>query len=144
MIITIAIPSHDNYSKQKNFFLINFFTAIAIIISCLGLFALATFSAEQRTKEIGIRKVLGASVNNISRLITVDFLFLVVPAILLAWPVSWYFMDRWLRNFAFHTDTGWWPFILSGLSAFVMFLVTVNYLARKAASANPIESLRYE
>lgn len=136
---------NQNYIKESKMLTIfGYFTLLTIIISCLGLFGLASYTTEQRTKEIGIRKVLGASVNNISRLITTDFLFLVVPAILLAWPVSWYFMDRWLRNFAFHTDTGWWPFILSGLAAFVMFLLTVNYLARKAASANPIESLRYE
>jgi putative ABC transport system permease protein len=124
--------------------IINSFTLIAIFISCLGLFGLATFSAEQRTKEIGVRKVLGASVLNLTSLLSKDFLKLVTIAIVIATPVAWWSLNNWLRQFTYRIDISWWMFALAGFIAVFIALFTVSFQAIKAAMANPIKSLRTE
>ncbi len=120
------------------------FSALAIGIACLGLFGLAAFTAEQRTKEIGIRKVLGASVSGIIALLSKDFVKLVLLANFIAWPVAYFAMSKWLQNFAYRIDLGWWVFALAGLAALFIALLTVSVQAVKAALANPVNSLRYE
>ncbi|MFQ5630395.1 MAG: FtsX-like permease family protein, partial [bacterium] len=117
---------------------------LAVIIACLGLFGLAALAATQRTKEIGIRKVLGATVANVVTLLSKDFVKLVLLANLIAWPVAWYAMNRWLENFAYRIEIGWWVFALAGGLALVIALLTVSTQAIRAALANPVESLRYE
>ena len=119
-----------------------YFVSIAILISCLGLFGLATFSAERRRKEIGIRKVLGASVNSLTLHLSKDFIKLVLVAIVIAWPVAWYGMTRWLAHFAYKIDIAWWVFGLEGLLAVVIALLTVSFQSIKAALADPVKSLR--
>jgi len=120
------------------------FAALAIFISCLGLLGLAMFSAEQRVKEIGIRKVLGASVNQVVTLFSTEFIKLVVIAFLIAGPVASYFMYNWLQHFAYHISISWWMFFVAGLLAISIALLTVSFLAIKAAIANPVKSLRSE
>lgn len=117
---------------------------IAIIISCLGLLGLVSLITLQRTKEIGIRKVLGASVTQITTLLSRDFLKLVFVAIIIASPVAWYAMNVWLENFAYRINISWWMFALSGLLAVIIALITVGFQAVKAALANPVYSLRTE
>jgi len=124
--------------------IINSFTIMAILISCLGLFGLAAFSAEQRKKEIGVRKVLGASVLGIVQLLSKDFVRLVMIAIIIATPVAWWAASKWLDAFAYKTDISWWIFALAGLLAVFIALFTVSFQAIKAAVANPIKSLRTE
>lgn len=120
------------------------FAFFAIFISCLGLFGLASFTAEQRTKEIGIRKVLGASAGNIIIYLTKDFSKWVLAANAIAWPVAYFTMQKWLQNFAFKTDVGLWVFVLSAALSFAITLMTVGYQSAKAALANPADSLRHE
>jgi len=120
------------------------FALLAIVISCLGLFGLASFTNLQRTKEIGIRKVVGASLNNILVMLVKDFTKWVLLANLIAWPVAYYLMNEWLQDFAYRTELSWWIFILSGGIALLIALFTVSSQAIKAAVANPIESIRYE
>jgi len=120
------------------------FALLAIIISCLGLFGLAAFTAEQRTKEIGIRKVLGASVAGIVSLLSGDFIKLVLWAIVIACPIAWWAMDNWLTDFAYRISVEWWMFAGAGMAAVVIALATVSFQAIRAASANPVESLRDE
>lgn len=124
--------------------IINSFTLIAILISCLGLFGLATFTAEQRTKEIGIRKVLGANVMHITTMLSRDFVKLVIIAIVLAAPLAWWGMSKWLEDFAYRVDIQWWMFAMAGLGAIVIALFTVSFQAIRAAFANPVDSLRSE
>ena len=124
--------------------IINSFTLMAILISCLGLFGLATFSAEQRHKEIGIRKVLGASVTGIVQLLSKDFLKLVIIAFAIATPIAWYAMDKWLQAYAYRISLSWWMFALSGLIAVFIALFTVSFQAIKAALTNPVKSLKTE
>ena len=124
--------------------IINSFTLMAIVISCLGLFGLAAFSAEQRNKEIGIRKVLGASVTGIVRLLSKDFLQLVIISFVIATPIAWYAMDKWLQAFAYRVPISWWMFALAGLMALFIALFTVSSQAIKAALANPVKSLKTE
>lgn len=124
--------------------LISAFTSLAIIISCLGLLGLVVFSVEQRTKEIGIRKVLGASVSGIVALLSKDFVKLVFIAIVIASPLAYWAMDRWLDNFAYRIAIQWWMFVLAGLMAVVIALLTVSWHAIRAALANPVKSLRDE
>jgi putative ABC transport system permease protein len=121
-----------------------FIAIIAIFISCLGLFGLASFSCEQRTKEIGIRKVLGASITNVMVMLTKDFTKWVLLANIIAWPIAWYVVNKWLQNFAYRIDMTIWPFILAGFSALAIAIGTVSWQAIKAATANPVESLHYE
>jgi putative ABC transport system permease protein len=117
---------------------------MAIVISCLGLFGLAAFSAEQRTKEIGTRKVLGASTMVIVRLLSGDFVRLVVIAFVVATPVSWWAMHQWLQAFVYKVDLQWWMSALDGAAAILIAVATVSFQAIKAALANPIKSLRSE
>src|SRR5690606_15630528 len=105
------------------------FALLAIVIACLGLFGLATYMAEQRTKEIGIRKVLGASINNIVAMISKDFLMLVAIACIIAFPIAWYAMTKWLANYSYRIDMEWWIFLASGLATFVIALLTVSLLS---------------
>lgn len=124
--------------------IINSFTLMAILISCLGLFGLAAFSAEQRKKEIGIRKVLGASVAGLAKLLSKDFLKLVGISILIATPVAWWAMNKWLQSFSYRVAISWWMFGLAGVIAIMIALITVSLQAIKAATANPVKSLRTE
>ena len=124
--------------------IINAFTLIAICISCLGLFGLAAFSAEQRNKEIGIRKVLGASVTGIVELLSKDFLKLVLIAFLIAIPIAWWAMNKWLQGFAFRIQISWWMFAIAGFATVLIALFTVSSQAIKAALSNPVKSLRSE
>ena len=117
---------------------------ITIFISCIGLFGLAMFSAETKTREIGIRKVLGASVANIAMMLSKDFAILIIVAALVASPVAWYFMNRWLDGFAYRITMPWWVFLLGGLSALVIALAAVSYQSVRAALMNPVKSLRAE
>ncbi len=120
------------------------FALLAIIIACLGLFGLATYIAEQRTKEIGVRKVLGASVINIVRMLSTDFVKLVMLSFVIATPISWWFMTKWLEDFAYKVDLSWWIFAATGIIALVIALFTLSFQAIKAAIANPVDSLRSE
>jgi len=117
---------------------------LAIIISCLGLFGLASYSAEKRIKEVGIRKVLGASLKNIVLMLSRDFLKYVLIAILIAWPLSWIAVHRWLQDYAYRINISWWVFVMAGSLAMLIALVTVSFQAIKAAIANPVKSLRTE
>ncbi|MDB5091136.1 MAG: FtsX-like permease family protein, partial [Mucilaginibacter sp.] len=141
--------SEDEYNKLYNSEQIvsklsDAFAFLAIFISCLGLLGLAMFTAEQRTKEIGIRKVLGASVVSLFTLMSSEFLVLVIIALLIAIPVASYAMDYWLRSFAYHTPVQWWIFALSGVLIVLIALATISFQAIKAALINPIKSLRSE
>ena len=120
------------------------FSVLAILIACLGLFGLITFAAEQRFKEIGIRKVLGASVSDVSVMLSKDFLKLVVIALLIAFPIGWWTMNKWLQGFAYRITISWWIFFLAGAVAILIALVTVSFQAVKAAMVNPVNSLRSE
>lgn len=131
-------------SEQRTASLFNVFAVIAIAISCLGLFGLATYTAQVKTKEIGIRKVLGASVVNITNLLAREFIILVLIAFIIATPVSLWLMNQWLQDFAYRTNISWWIFLITGLSALGIALLTVSFQALKAALANPVESLRTE
>jgi putative ABC transport system permease protein len=115
-----------------------------IFIACMGLFGLATYAAEQRVKEIGVRKVLGATVFGLTSLLSKDFLKLVVIAILIAFPIAWWGTNKWLQEYAYHINVEWWVFVLSGFLAVVIALLTVSFQAIKAAIANPVKSLRTE
>lgn len=120
------------------------FAILAIFISCLGLFGLASFMAEQRTKEIGVRKVLGASVPGIVVLLSKEFTKWVLIANIIAWPVAYYFMNKWLQDFAYRIKFGIEIFVFSAVLALIVALITVSYQSIKAGLANPVESLRYE
>jgi len=120
------------------------FAALAIIISCLGLFGLATYTAERRIKEIGVRKVLGAGVTGITTLLSKDFLQLVVVACLVAFPFAWWIMHNWLQHYEYRIEISWWIFFAAGVSAILIALVTISFQSIKAAMANPIKSLRTE
>ena len=120
------------------------FAVLTILIACLGLFGLATYMAEQRTKEIGVRKVLGATVTNIVNMLSKDFLKLVIISAVFAAPLGWWAMNKWLEDFAYRADIGWWVFAIAIAVAVVVALVTVSYQAIKAAIANPVKSLRTE
>jgi putative ABC transport system permease protein len=124
--------------------LASFFAALAILISCLGIFGLASFVAEQKAKEIGVRKVLGASVFTLWKMLSGDFLLLVAISLLIAIPTSFYFMNGWLGKYEYRTEISWWVFVVAGLGALLITLATVSYQAIKAALANPVNSLRTE
>lgn len=131
-------------SEERIGKLAGFFAVLAIFISCLGIFGLASFVAEQRTKEIGVRKVLGASIYTIWRLLSKDFLLLVTLSFLLAGPLAWYFMHNWLNDYEYRTAISWWIFAVSCGGALLVTLATVSFQAIKAAMANPVKSLRSE
>jgi putative ABC transport system permease protein len=128
--------------KESNILII--FSCIAIFIACLGLFGLSAFTITQRVKEIGIRKVLGATTGSIVELISKDFLLLVVIAAVIAFPVAWYAMHHWLQNFAYRIDIAWWVFILAGIIAIVIAFATISFQAIKVATSNPVKNLRSE
>ncbi|HMG66680.1 MAG TPA: ABC transporter permease [Chitinophagaceae bacterium] len=130
--------------EAKTAWLVNAAMLITIFISCMGLFGLAMFTAERRTKEIGIRKVLGASAMNIISMLSRDFVRLVFISILIASPIAWYFMNQWLQDFVYRINIGWTVFLLAGCSAIFIALLTVSFQAIKAAMANPVKSLRTE
>ncbi|RYG44348.1 MAG: FtsX-like permease family protein, partial [Chitinophagaceae bacterium] len=139
----------DEFSKkfeaeERISTLSSLFALLAIIISCLGLFGLASFVAEQRTKEIGVRKVLGASAWNIWSLISKDFVALFMISFLISAPVAYYFMDNWLQNYAVRTPLSWWIFALGGMGTLILILCTVSFQALKAAMVDPVKSLRTE
>jgi putative ABC transport system permease protein len=117
---------------------------LAIIVSCLGLFGLASYSAERRFKEIGIRKVLGASVPGVVALLSQQFVGLVIMANVIAWPVAWLALSRWLQDYAYRVNISWWVFAVAGIASLLIALITVSAQAIKAAIANPVKSLRTE
>jgi putative ABC transport system permease protein len=136
---------HRNYEKEERTSrVISYFTLIAIVIACLGLFGLAAFSAEQRTKEIGIRKVLGASISNVATLLSKDFIKLVMIALTISLPFGWFVMNQWLQDFAYRISISWWMFLIAGVVAVLIALITVSFHAMKAAVSNPVKSLRSE
>ena len=120
------------------------FASLAVFISCLGLFGLSAFVAEQRSREIGLRKVLGASVLNLWGLLLKDFIGLVLLACLMSAPIAWYTLHQWLMHYDYHTQISVWVFIASGLGALIITLFTVSYQALKAAFMNPVKTLRAE
>ena len=120
------------------------FAGLSLLIACLGLFGLSIFIVERKIKEIGIRKVLGASVGGIVGLLSKDFAKLILISIVIATPVAWYFMNNWLEDFAYRITINWWVFALAGIIALLIALVTVSFQAIKAAIANPMKSLRTE
>jgi putative ABC transport system permease protein len=139
----------DDYNKmyqseQRTGTLFTVFAMVAIIISCLGLFGLATYTAQVKKKEIGIRKVLGASIVNIARLLAKEFVLLVLIAFVIATPLAWFAMNKWLQDFAYRINISWWVFFIAGITAIMIALLTVSFQAIKAALANPVNSLRNE
>ncbi|HET6993900.1 MAG TPA: FtsX-like permease family protein, partial [Chitinophagaceae bacterium] len=122
----------------------SYFSFLAILIACLGILGLSLYSIQQRIKEIGIRKVLGASVARITSELVKDFLKPVLIAAIIAFPIAWYAMDKWLQDFAYRTNIGWWIFITAGFLAIIIALITVGIQAVRAAIANPVKSLRNE
>jgi putative ABC transport system permease protein len=130
--------------EQRDGSLFGAYAGLAIVIACMGLFGLAMLVARQRTKEIGIRKVLGASITSITALLSKDFIQLVFIAILIASPIAWYGMDKWLQEFAFHVPMPWWAFVAAGAGALIIALVTISFQSVKAALLNPVKSLKSE
>jgi putative ABC transport system permease protein len=133
---------YQTEQKQGNLLLI--FTILAISIACLGLFGLVTFTAQQRVKEIGIRKVLGASVSSIVTLLSKELVYLVLLATIIAAPIAWFAMNKWLQSFAYRVDMHWWVFIAAGFVAILIAFLTISIRSVKAALANPVRSLRSE
>jgi putative ABC transport system permease protein len=131
-------------AEQKTGIILNIFSILTIFVACLGLFGLATYTAEQRTKEIGIRKVLGASVTQVTQMLSKEFLKLVVIASLIAFPAAWWAMNKWLQSFAYRINISWSVFAVAGFAALLIALLTVSFQAIKAAIANPVKSLRTE
>ena len=138
---TLAAQYKSEETEKKIF---SIFSLLAILIACIGLFGLATYSTLQRTKEISIRKVLGAMPGNIIMILSRDFLRLVIIASLIAFPVAWWAMHAWLQNFNYRTSISWWVFLLSGSMAVIIAMFTIGYQAVKASLANPIKSLKTE
>jgi putative ABC transport system permease protein len=136
--------NHLYQSEQNTGKIFVSFASFAIFIACLGLFGLVTYAAEQRTKEIGIRKVLGASVTNIVSMLSNDFVKLVGIAAVIAFPIAWWAMNNWLQGFAYRTSISWWVFAVAGLLAIFITVVTVSFRAIKAALMNPVTSLKAE
>jgi len=131
-------------SEQRTQKIFSAFTILAIIIAGLGLFGLSAFVIEQRTKEIGIRKVLGASVQQVMLMVSKEFLLLVGIAFVIAIPVTWWAMHKWLEGFAYRITISWWVFVVAGITAILIALLTVSFQAIKAAISNPVKSLRTE
>ena len=131
-------------AEERTSKLSTYFAGLAIIISCLGLFGLVSYATEQRTKEVGVRKVLGASVQNLFLLLTGDFLRLVLISFIISIPIGWYTMDKWLAGFAYHIDLSVWIFVFSGAATLGIALLTVSYQSIRASISNPVRALRYE
>ncbi|MEO6851967.1 MAG: FtsX-like permease family protein, partial [Mucilaginibacter sp.] len=130
--------------EQRTGTIFMIFTILAILIACLGLFGLAAYAAGQRTKEIGIRKILGASVSTIVATLSKDFIKLVFIAVVLAIPFAWWGMNKWLQDFAYRINVQWWMMAVAGLTAVLIALVTISFQSIKAALTNPVKSLRSE
>lgn len=145
-IIKFVNADYENKFQAEKLLgmLANLFGGLAIVISCLGLFGLAAYAAEQRTKEIGVRKVLGASVGNLVTMLSKDFIKLVTIAIIIAVPISMYALNKWLQNYEYHIDLSWWMLAAAGSITVIIALLTVSYQAIRAALANPVKSLRSE
>ena len=120
------------------------FSLLAVFIACLGLFGLASYTVERRTKEIGIRKVHGAGISQIVFLLTKDFIRWVIIANIIAWPLAYYVMQKWLDNFAYRINIGWTVFVMAAAAALIIALLTISFQSIKAARANPVKTLRYE
>jgi len=133
---------YESDGKMRNIFLV--FSILSIFVACLGLFGLAAFTAQERTKEIGVRKVLGASEINVFVLLSKEFTKWVFLANIIAWPVAYFVMTKWLQNFAYRMDMGLWPFVLAAVLAFMIALMTVSYQSIRAALTDPVDYLRYE
>jgi putative ABC transport system permease protein len=131
-------------AEQRTGSIFTSFAVIAVIIAGLGLFGLAAFMIKQRVREIGIRKVLGASSGRITTMLSFEFLKLVIIAIVISFPITWFAMYKWLQDFACHIDIQWWVFVLAGVMALVIAFITVSFQSIKAAIANPVKSLRSE
>jgi len=131
-------------SERKTSQIFSYFSFLAILIACMGILGLSLYSIQQHIKEIGIRKVLGASVIRITSELVKDFLKPVLIAAIIAFPIAWYAMDKWLQDFAYRINIGWWIFIVAGSVALLIALFTVSFQAIKAAIANPVKSLRTE
>ena len=138
---TLARQYHSEQTTQKIF---TIFSSLAIFIACIGLLGLAAYTTQQRTREISVRKVLGASVGNIVGMLSKDFLKLVLIAALIAFPAAWWGMHKWLENFAYKINMGWWVFAIAALAATFVALFTISFQAIRAAIANPVKSLRTE
>jgi ABC-type antimicrobial peptide transport system permease subunit len=136
----------ESFYKQESQLsdLYKIFAVIAIFLSCLGLYGLVSFMAVQRVKEVGIRKVLGASVSSVVYLFSGEFIILVAMGFVIASPIAWYFMNKWLEDYVYRVNISWWIFLVGGISAVAIALVTVSFQAIKAALANPVKSLRTE
>jgi putative ABC transport system permease protein len=136
----------DNLYKAEDRFgkLFNYFSGLSIIISCLGLFGLSAFSAQQRTKELGVRKVMGASVPSLMQLMAKEFALLVLIAVLIGCPIGWYAMNFWLKSYAYHIEVGTVTLVVSASLCLLVSMVTVSYHSAKAALIDPVKSLRYE
>ena len=135
----------EKYNSEKTLgVLSNLFGGLAIFVSCLGLYGLVAYSAEQRTKEFGVRKVLGASLFNLMQLLSLSFVKMIIVAIVIAVPLSYYLMNNWLTKFEFHTEIAWWIIPLAGLGTLTLALLTVSFQAYKSAKANPVDALKYE
>jgi len=135
----------DQYIKDRNTArIVGYFSLLAIFISCLGIFGLAAFMAERKTKEIGIRKVNGASTKSIVLMMSKEFSKWVVIGYIISCPIAWYIMDKVLNNYEYRISIGYWPFILSFLLVFFIAFITVGYQAFKVARSNPVDALRYE
>jgi putative ABC transport system permease protein len=133
---------YQGEKKQQQ--ILGLFSILGVLIACMGLFGLITYTVERRWKEIGIRKVLGASVRNILQSLTKEFMVLVVIANIIAWPIAYYAMNKWLESFAYRTNIGITTFILAGFSALLIALLTVSYQAIKAARTNPVDAIKHE
>jgi len=131
-------------AERKLLSIIGFFSFLSIFIAILGLFSLSSFVTEKYAKEIGIRKVLGSSVLNIFLMLSGKFMILVIIANIIAWPVSWVIMKKWLENFVYHTSIQWWFFVAAGLVSFFVALLTICYQTYRSARINPVEILKYE
>ena len=131
-------------SEQRTGAIFSVFTVVSVFIGCLGLFGLAAYTAERRTKEIGVRKVLGASVQGLITLLSKDFIRLVLISAFIAFPIAWWSMNKWLEDFAYRISMQWWIFFISAMLAVIIAFLTVSMQAFKAATANPVNSLRAE
>jgi putative ABC transport system permease protein len=133
------------YEKEEKLFsLFRILTGIAIFIGCLGLYGVVAFMAESRTKEMGIRKAIGASAMNIFGLFSIDFVKLVIIALVIASPIAWYVMNEWQQDFTYKVEVSWWLYVIAGISAVVIALITISFQSIKAASVNPVKALRSE
>jgi putative ABC transport system permease protein len=137
---------YDQLYRKESMFgnIIFIFSAIAILIACMGLFSLAAFFSQKRTKEIGLRKVNGATIAEIMTMLNTKFIKWVILAFLLATPIAWYAMYKWLQTFAYKTELNWWIFCLAGIIALVIALLTVSWQSWRAATRNPVDALRCE